>query len=77
MTSASLHKTGQSAPAGHVDVSMTMTVPTLGHCATKEDAPKDLAGQVDLLQNFWDLGLVDLLPVDLETYLDNIWKTIM
>ena len=72
MVSASLHKMGQFALVGLADVSMTMTVLTLDHCATKEDALKDLEGQMQafmvVLVVLEDpVGLVDLLQVALET----------
>ena len=52
MASASLHRMELFVHAGPVDASTTMTVRTLDHCATKEDAPKDLEAQADLLQSF-------------------------
>ena len=47
------------ALAGLVDVSMIMTALTLGHCATKGDAHKDLEDQMEDILDLVDL--VDLL----------------
>jgi hypothetical protein len=57
----------QFALVGLVDVSMTMTVLTPDHYATKEDAHKELEGQMPTLVVPVDL----LLQVALETLLDN------
>lgn len=50
--SASLHRMELFVPAGPVDASTTMTVPTQDHYVTRADAHKDLEAQAGLLQSF-------------------------
>jgi len=75
-TSVSSHKTEPSAVAGLADVSMTMTAQGQDQDATKEDARKELEGQVKVDQVDQGVLVVLLLEVlvalvVLEIHLDN------